>query len=103
MREVIEIMSFVEQLTAITLLIGFLFGVMFGVVGSASLASRLEDSDYSLTHAPPDPLCDGARVVHGVYTRGGSVSDAIRHSAHANDGRHGDNGGSGDQGQEPER
>jgi hypothetical protein len=101
MRE--AIMSFIEQLTAITLLVDFLFGVMFGVVGSASLASRREDFDYSLTHAPPDPLCDGARVIHGVYTRGGSVSDAIRHSAHADDDRPGDNGGAGDQGQEPER
>jgi hypothetical protein len=94
MREVI--MSFVEQLTAITLLVDFLFGVTFGIVGSASLASRREDSDYSLTHAPPDPLCDGVRVIHGVYSRGGSVRDASRHSAHAND-------GSGDQGQESER
>jgi hypothetical protein len=101
MRE--AIMSFVEQLTAITLLVDFLFGVMFGVVGSASLASRREDFDYSLTHVPPDPLCHGGRVIHGVYTRGGSASDAIRHSAHGDDGRPGDNGGAGDQGQEPER
>ena len=96
-------MTIVEQLTAITLLIDFLFGVLFGVVGSASLASRREDFDYSLTHAPPDPLCDGARVMHGVCTRGGSVSDGSRRPAPADDDRHGGNGDSGDQGQEPER
>jgi hypothetical protein len=96
-------MSFIEQLSAITLFVDFLFGVMFGVVGSASLASRREDFDYSLTHAPPDPLCDGVRGIHGVYTRGGSVTDPPRHSAHAKDDRPGDNGGAGNQGQEPQR
>lgn len=103
MREVIAIMSFVEQLTVITLLVDFLFGVMFGVVGSASIASRQEDFDYSLTHAPPDPLCGGVRVIHGVYTRGGSVSDATRPWSRRDDDRPGDSGGAGDQGQEPER
>ena len=56
--------------SSILLLVDFLFGVTFGVIGSASLASRREDYDYSLTHAPPDPVSDGARVIYGVYTRG---------------------------------
>ena len=33
-------MSFVEQLTAITLLVDFLFGVTFGVMGGAIRGSR---------------------------------------------------------------
>ena len=94
-------MNFIEQLSAIALLVDFLFGVAFGVIGSASLASRREDCDYSLTHAPPDPLCDGVRVLYGVYTRGdGWVADAVRDVAPADDGG---NGGSGAQGQEPDR
>jgi hypothetical protein len=97
-------MSFIEQLSAIALLIDFLFGVTFGVVGSASLASRREDRDYSLVHAPPDPLCDGARVIQSVYTRGDSwVSDVRRAAALGEDGRPGGNHGSGSQGQETER
>lgn len=95
-------MSFIEQLSAIALLIDFLFGVTFGVVGSASLASRREDRDYSLVHAPPDPLCDGVRVIQGVYIRGDRwVSDARRAAAPGDYGRPDD--GSGSQGQETER
>jgi hypothetical protein len=97
-------MSFIEQLSAIALLIDFLFGVTFGVVGSASLASRREDRNYSLVHAPPDPLCDGVRGILGVHTRGDSwVSDARRGSARGDDGWRGGNDGSGPQGQETER
>jgi hypothetical protein len=97
-------MSFIEQLSAIALLIDFLFGVTFGVVGSASLASRREDREYSLVHAPPDPLCDGVRMIQGVYTRGDSwVSDARRAAALGGNGRPGGNDGPGSQGQETER
>jgi hypothetical protein len=99
MRE--AIMTFVEELSAIALLVDFLFGVTFGVIGSASLASRREDHDYSLTHAPPDPLCDGVRMFYGVYTRGaGWVADARHDVAHADDDGH---GGSGAAGQESDR
>jgi len=94
-------MSFIEQLLAITLLIDFLLGVASGVVGSASLASRREDRDYSLLHAPPDPVCDGVRTLHGVYTRGdGFVSEAFRSAVRRDDSGH---GGPGAQGQEPDR
>ena len=97
-------MSFIEQLSAIAFLIEFLFGVMFGVAGSASLASRREDRDYSLVHAPPDPLCEGMPVIQGVYTRGHSwVSDARRGAAPGDNGWPGGNDGSGSQGQETER
>jgi hypothetical protein len=61
-------MNFVEQLSAMALLIDFLFGVIFGVVGSASLASRREDHEFTLLKAAPGPVCAGVRVIHGVYT-----------------------------------
>ena len=97
-------MSFIEQLSAIAILIDFLFGVTFGVFGSASLASRREDRVYSLVHAPPDPLCDGVRAIQGVYTRGDTwVSDARRAAALGDDGWPGGNDGSESQGQETER
>ena len=97
-------MSFIEQLSAIALLIDFLFGVTFGMAGSASLASRREDGDYSLVHAPPGPLCEGVRVIQGVYTRGDrGVSDARRAAAPDDDGRPGGDEGSGSQGRETER
>ena len=97
-------MSFIEQLSAIALLIDFLFGVMFGLVGSASLASRREDRDYSLVHAPPDLLREGVRAIQGVYTRGDSwASDARRCAGPGDDGWRGGNDGSGSQGQETER
>jgi hypothetical protein len=62
-------MNFVEQLSAALLLIDFLLGVTFGVVGSASLGSRHEDRRYSLLRSAPDAISEGARVVYGVYTR----------------------------------
>jgi hypothetical protein len=62
-------MNFVEQLTAIAILIDFLFGVTFGVVGGAILGSRREDLDKTLLGEAPGPLSAGARVIHGVFTR----------------------------------
>jgi hypothetical protein len=97
-------MSFIEQLSAIALLIDFLFGVTFGIVGSASIASRREDRDYSLVHAPPDPLREGVRVIQGVYTRGDRwVSDGRPAALPGDDGRPGGDDGSGSPGQETER
>jgi hypothetical protein len=62
-------MNFVEALSAIAILIDFLFGVTFGVVGGARLGSRREDQHYTLLKAAPDPLSAGARVIHGLFTR----------------------------------
>ena len=62
-------MNFVEQLTAIAILIDFLLGVTFGIVGGAILGSRREDYEKTLLGKAPDPLSAGARVVHGVFTR----------------------------------
>ena len=51
-----------------------------------------------------EQLCDGVRVIQGVYTRGDSwVSDARRAAASGGNGRPGDNDGRGSQGQETER
>jgi hypothetical protein len=61
--------NFVEQLTAIAILIDFLFGVTFGVVGGAILGSRREDYEKTLLGEAPDPLSAGARVICGVFTR----------------------------------
>jgi hypothetical protein len=56
----------IEQLTSQGLLIDFLFGITFGVVGSAVYGSR---RGALLTPAADDPLSAGARVIYGVYTR----------------------------------
>jgi len=59
-------MEIAEQLTALSLLIDFLFGITFGVVGSAVYGSR---RGALLAPASDDPLSAGARVIYGVYTR----------------------------------
>lgn len=59
-------MSFMEQLTALSLLIDFLFGVTCGVIGGAVHGSR---RGALLVPASDDLLGAGARVIYGVYTR----------------------------------
>ena len=59
-------MNFIEQLSAIALLVDFLFGVACGVIGGASHGSR---RGALLVPASDDPLSAGARVIYGVYTR----------------------------------
>jgi len=62
-------MGFIEQLSAVAILVDFLFGIAIGLVLSVSYASLREDSLYSLLSAAPDRLCDGVRGFQGVYTR----------------------------------
>jgi hypothetical protein len=62
-------MNFIQQLSAIALLVDFLFGVACGVIGGASHGSRLEDRKRTLLWVAPNPVSDGARVIYGVYTR----------------------------------
>ena len=62
-------MSFTEQISAlwaIVLLIDFLFGITFAVVGGAVHGSR---RGVLLAPASDDLLSAGARVIYGVYTR----------------------------------
>jgi hypothetical protein len=57
----------IEQLTALGLLIAFLFGITLGAVYGAIHGSR---RGALLAPAADDPLGAGARVIYGVYTRG---------------------------------
>jgi hypothetical protein len=59
-------MEIVEQLTALSLLIVFLFGITCGVVGGAVHGSR---RGALLVPASDDLLSVGARVIYGVYAR----------------------------------
>jgi len=59
-------MHVVEQLTALLLLIDFLFGIAFGVVGGAVFGSR---RGALLPAASNDPLSAGAQVIYGVFVR----------------------------------
>jgi hypothetical protein len=61
-------MGLPTQLSAITALIGILFGTMIGIVLSASWASRREDQCRSLLSVAPDAICAGVRVLYGLYT-----------------------------------
>lgn len=72
-------MSFIEQFTALALLIDFLFGITFGVVAGAVHGSR---RGALLVPAADDLRSAGARVIYGVWTRGypqgpRSVSDQV--------------------------
>jgi hypothetical protein len=60
-------MNFIEQLSAIALLVDFLFGVTFGVVGGAVHGSR---RGVLLAPASDDILSAGARVIFWVCFRG---------------------------------
>jgi hypothetical protein len=62
-------MIFVEQLSAVTLLVDFFLGVTFGIVGGAAYGSRREDGDSSLLGVAPDAVSAGARMMYGLYRR----------------------------------
>ena len=59
-------MQIAEQLTALALLIDFLFGITLGVVFGAVHGSR---RGVVLAPAADDSLSAGARVIYGIYTR----------------------------------
>jgi hypothetical protein len=59
-------MDALEQLTALLLLIDFLFGIALGVVGGAVFGSR---RGALLPTALNDHLSAGAQVIYGVYVR----------------------------------
>jgi hypothetical protein len=65
-------MASIDQISAvwaIVLLIDYLFGVTFGVVGGAIFGSVRENRNMSLLEQAPDPLSAGARVIFGLFTR----------------------------------
>jgi hypothetical protein len=70
-----------EVVTALALMIIFLFGIIFGVVGGAVHGSRC---GALLAPASDDIVSAGARVIYGVYTRD---DDGYLQSLLATDGR----------------
>lgn len=90
--------NFVEQLTAIAILIDFLFGVTFGIIGGAILGSRREDYKKTMLGEAPDPLSAGARVVYGVFTRDDGYLQSLLRGAGGATRNDGTDDGSGSQG-----
>ena len=62
-------MNFIEQLTAVTLLVDFLLGVTLGIVGGAVHGSLREDREKTLLRQAPDLVSEGARVMYAAYIR----------------------------------
>lgn len=60
-------MSSIEQLTGLSLLVDFLFGITLGVIVGAVHGSRC---GALLVPAADDLQSAGARVIYGVWTRG---------------------------------
>jgi hypothetical protein len=58
-----------SAVSAIILLVIYLFGVTFGMVGSAVLGSLRENRRMSLLEQAPDPISAGARVFFNLVTR----------------------------------
>ena len=75
-----------EQLTALSLLIVFLFGITFGVIGGAVHGSR---HGVLLVPAADDLRSAGARVILGFWFRGYPqrlpCSDQGSHDPHGSD------------------
>jgi hypothetical protein len=90
-----------EPFTALSLLVVFLFGVTFGVVGGAVYGSR---RGALLAAAADNPLSAGARVIYGVYTRDddGYLRGLLPGSRQAPGNPRGDDG-SGSHGREADR
>jgi hypothetical protein len=90
-----------EQLTSLSLLIDFLFGITFGMVGVAVYGSR---RGALLAPASDDLFSAGARVIYGVYTRDddGYLRSLLPGNRHASDDPRGGDG-SESHGQEADR
>jgi hypothetical protein len=94
-------MSFTEQVTALSFLIDFLFGITFGVVASAVHGSR---RGALLVPASDDLLSAGTRMIYGVYTRDddGYLQSLLTGGGRASGAQRGDEGKK-SHGQEVER
>jgi hypothetical protein len=81
----------IEQLTSLSLLIIFLFGITCGVVSGTILGSR---RGTLLVPASDTLLSAGARVIYGVYTRDddGYLRSLFPGSGQAPDDPRGDDG-----------
>jgi hypothetical protein len=86
----------IQQLTALSLLIDFLFGITFGVVGGAIFGSK---RGALLWPASDNPLSAGARVIYGVYVRDddGYLQSLLPRGGHASAARGDDSSGSQEQ------
>ena len=89
-------MNIIEQLTALSLLIDFLFGITFGIVGGAVIGSR---RGILLWPASDGLVSAGARVIFKTWTRG---YDVHREGLLAGDGR-ASGGPRGDDGSQSDR
>jgi hypothetical protein len=69
-------MSSTDALVAVVLLVGFLGGIMVGIIVIVSVASRREDAHYSLGGAAPDAACRGARRLSQAWILGETVKPA---------------------------
>jgi hypothetical protein len=98
-------MNFVEQLTAMALLIDFFLGVTVGIVGSAVRGSLLEDRHRTLLRRAPDLLSEGVREMLYLSRHDdgylASLLDGGSHVPETQDERQGDDSGA--QGTEPKR
>lgn len=63
-------MGSIGALMAIGLLVGFLGGVVVGVILIVSAAYRREDRYYTLDGAAPSAACRGTRRLTGAWVRG---------------------------------
>jgi hypothetical protein len=71
-------MSSVEVAAGIGILGVFVLGIAIGIVLIVSFASRREDRLYSLWGKAPDPACQGARRLLGVWVRGARPDRAFQ-------------------------
>ena len=63
-------MSSIEVAAGVGILGVFVLGIVIGIVLVVSFASRREDRRFSLWGKAPDPACQGARLLLGVWVRG---------------------------------
>lgn len=59
-----------DAIAAIMFLVGFLGGVVVGIIVTVSVASRREDSLCTLDGEAPDAVCRGARRLTGMGALG---------------------------------
>jgi hypothetical protein len=71
-------MSSIEVAVGIGILGVFVLGIVIGIVLVVSFASRREDRRFSLWGKAPDPACQGARRLLGVWVRGARPERAFQ-------------------------